>query len=229
MAIISVLLILSIYGNFASAQASQSNYYVTVKPSTADSAMYTAVGRNWTFSFKASWTYGANTGQAIQNATTSIQVKNRANQILDTLSLNTTTGAFNFNYSSSNADILTFTPTELATSDGKVWKAGDVDSTNNVSQFNGESAVVWWDIFRLSLVSSDTGSLGKVGIQVNVTYLLLPEEGLTLPASSTYNNATYLPKAAQGLNVIVNGVKAQESQNPAYMPPTVPPSCPRPT
>jgi hypothetical protein len=213
-ALISVLLILPIYANFASAQASPSNYYVTVKPTTADSPMYTAVGRNWTLSFQATWTYGANEGQAIQNATAAIQVKNKANQILETLSFNTTTGAFTFNYASSTADVLTFTPTKLTTSDGKDWKTGRVDSTNNVYGFNGESAVVWYDTFHVSLVSSDTGSLGKVGVTVNVTYLLLPEEGLTLPAGASYNGATFLPKIAQGLNVTINGVKAQESQTP---------------
>jgi hypothetical protein len=178
--------------------------------------MYTAVGRNWTLSFQATWSYGANTGQAIQNATAAIQVKNQANAVLETLSLNTTTGTFTVNYDSSTADILTFTPTKLTTSDGKDWKVGLVDSANNVYGFTGESAVVWYDTFHVSLVSSDTGSLGKVGVAVNVTYLLLPEDGLSLPAGASYGNATFLPKIAQGVNVTINGVKAQESQPGIY-------------
>jgi hypothetical protein len=215
-AVISVLLILPIYVNFVSAQASEPNYYVTVKPTTVDSSMYTAVERNWTLSFVATWTYGANTGQPIQNAAAAIQVSNRANQILETLSLNTTTGTFSFNYSSSTVDILTFTPTKLTTSDGKDWKTSLVDSANNVYGLKAELAVVWWDTFHVSLVSSDTGSLGKVGVTVNVTYLLLPEDGLTLPAWATYNNATFLPKIVQGVNITINGVKAQETQPGIY-------------
>ena len=215
-ALISVLLILPIYANFASSQATQTSYYVTVKPTTADSPMYTAVGRNWTLSFQATWTYGANTGQAIQNATAAIQVKNQANAILETLSINTTTGNFTFNYASSTADILTFTPTKLTTSDGKDWKPAVVDSANNVYGFRGESAVVWYDTFHVSLVTSDTGNLGKVGVEVNVTYMLLSEEGLALPAGASYNNATFLPKIAQGIDVTINGVKAQEIQPGIY-------------
>lgn len=216
MVIIGFLLILPIYVNFASAQTSQPNYYITVKPTTSAPSMYTAVGRNWTLSFQAEWTYGSNTGQAVQNGVVVIQVSNKANEILETLSVNTTTGTFSFNYSSSSADILTFTPTKLTTSDAKDWKAQLVDSADNVYGLKAESAVVWWDTFHVSLVSSDTGSLGKLGVKVNVTYLLLPEDGLTLPAWATYNNAAFLPKIAQGLNVSINGVKAQETQPGIY-------------
>jgi hypothetical protein len=42
-----------------------SNYFVTVNPTTADSQMYTTVGRNWTVSFEALWNYGDDSGNLI--------------------------------------------------------------------------------------------------------------------------------------------------------------------
>ena len=56
--------------------------------------MYTAVGRNLTVTFQAIWTYGSNEGQAIQNANVAINVTNRANQQIETLSVNSTIGNF---------------------------------------------------------------------------------------------------------------------------------------
>jgi hypothetical protein len=211
--LISILMILPVFVSGVSAQA-QSNYYVTVKPTTANSPMYTTVGQNWTVSFEAVWSYGSDSGKSIQNATAAIQVSNREKQIIDNLSLNTTTGIFYFNYSSPTADILTFTPTKLTTQDGKTWKTSIVDSANNVYGLQSQSAVIWWDTFHMSQVSSNTNSLGKVAISVNVTYLLLPEEGLTLPAWATYSNQTFLPKIAQNATVTINDVKAEESQVP---------------
>jgi hypothetical protein len=209
--LIGIFLVLPLFIGNVSAQT-QSNHYVTVKPTTPDSLMYTAAGRNWTLSFESQWSFGADSGKDIPNATADIEVHNRANQLLETLSLNTTDGTFTFNYTSSTVDILTFTPTKLTTADGKDWKAGIVDSSANIYGLQSESAIVWYDTFHVSLVSSDTSSLGKVGSVVNVTYLLVPDEGLTLPVWSTYNNQTFLPKTVQSANVIINGVKAQESQ-----------------
>jgi hypothetical protein len=183
-----------------------------IKPISGDSVMYTAVGRNLTVTFQAIWTFGSDEGQAIQNAAVAIKVTNRAHQQIETLSVNSTTGTFSFNYSSPSADILTFTPTKLTTDDGKNWKTEFVDSASNVYGLKAESTVVWWDTFNVDLISSDTGSLGKVAVSINVTYLLLPEEGLTLPASSAYNNASFLPKIAQDVNVTINGIKAQSTQ-----------------
>ena len=204
-------MILPILVDNVSAEA-QANYYVTVKPTTPDSPMYTTVNRNWTLSFEALWSYNTDSGNAISNASTTIQVSNRANKIIDTLSLNTTKGIFTFNYTSATADILTFTPTKLTTQDGKDWTNSLVDSAKNVYGLQPQSAVVWWDTFHVSLLSSDTGNIGKIAISANVTYLLLPEEGLTLPEWATYKNQTFLPKTASGVNVTINGVKAQESQ-----------------
>jgi hypothetical protein len=213
-AIICTLLFLPVLTNVASAQSPDSSYYVTVKPALSDSNMYTAAGRNITITFQAIWTYGPNAEQPIQNATAEIKVTNRANENKETLAINTTTGTFSFNYFSALSDILTFTPTKLTTADGKDWKTGLVDLESNVYSLKAESAVVSWDSFHVSLLSFDTGRLAKVGVKVNVTYLLLPEEGLTLPAGASYNNASFLPKIAEGINVTINGVKAEETKTP---------------
>ena len=174
--------------------------------------MYTAVGRNLTLTFQAIWTYGSDEGQAIQNAAVAIKVSNRANQQIETLSVNSTTGTFSFNYSSSSADILTFTPVKLTTQDGKNWNTAVVDSTNNAYGLQAESAVAWWDTFQVSILNSDTDSIGKIGVSVNVSYLLIPEGGLTLHTGAASNNATFLSKIAQDVNVTINGINAKQTQ-----------------
>jgi hypothetical protein len=206
MILLSMLLVLPILVNNASAQT-QSNYYVTVKPVNNDALIYTSIGLNATLSFQASWSYGSDEGQNIQNATVSIQVSNSNNKVINNLSVNSTSGIFSFNYSSANPEILTFTPNDLTAQDGRGWNSSIVDSANSVSGFTSQSAQVWWDTFHVSLVNSDTNSLGKVGISVNVTYLLLPEEGLQV-------GSVHVSKTVQNANVTVNGVTAQESQTP---------------
>lgn len=204
---ICIFLVLPIFINNASAQA-QPNYYVTVKPVIIPDALtYTSVGRNVTLSFQALWSYGSNDGQNIQNATAIIQVSNPNDKVIDTLSVNTASGIFSFNYSSASADILAFTPTKLVTQDGQEWNSSIVDLANNVYGFTSHWAQVWWDTFHVSLVSRDTSSLGNVAISVNVTYLLLPEEGLQV-------GSVHVPKIVHGANVTINGVKAEESQTP---------------
>ena len=107
----------------------QNSFPVTVKPTSADSPFYTSVGNNWTLSFTAN-----SNGEAIQNATVKIDVKNSQNTVLETLKFNTTSGVFKFNYSSVEADILTFKPTSLTTMDGQEYTTDD-------SNFGVESAV----------------------------------------------------------------------------------------
>jgi hypothetical protein len=205
-ALIGVFLVLPLFINNASAQA-QSNYYVTVKPVITDALTYTSVGRNVTLSFQALWSYGSNGDQNIQNATAIIQVSNRNDKVLETLSVNTTSGIFSFNYSSASADILAFTPTKLVTQDGQEWNSSLVDLANNVYGFTYHWAQVWWDTPHVSLVSRDTSSLGNVAISVNITYLLLPEEGLQI-------GLVHVPKIVHDANVTINGVKAEETQTP---------------
>jgi hypothetical protein len=117
LALIGVFLSLPLFMNNVSAQT-QSNYYVTIKPSTlSDALIYTSVGRNATLSFVALWTYGSNEGQNIQNATATIQVNDSKDKVIDTLAVNTTSGAFAFNYTPASVDVLAFTPTKLVTQD----------------------------------------------------------------------------------------------------------------
>ena len=215
-ALIGVFLVLPLFINNVSAQT-EPNYFVTVKSTTPDSIMYTGVGRNWTFSFVALWSFGPDSGSTIQNATATIQVTNRENTILSEISVNTTTNVttdvFSFNYLSSTADILTFTPISLTTQDNVKWTNDTLaDPANNVYAFQSNPVVVWWDTFHVSLVSYDTNSLGNIATTVNVTYQLLPEKGLSLPAGATYTNQTFLPKIVHEANVTINGVKAQETQ-----------------
>ena len=108
---------------------------------------------------------------------------------------------------SASAQVLAFTPIKLVTQDGQEWNSSLVDSANNAYGFTANWAQVWWDTFHVSIVNSDTGSLGKVAVSVNVTYLLLPEEGLQV-------SVVHIPKVVHGANVTINGVTAQETQTP---------------
>ena len=187
------------------------NYYVTVNPITQDSLIYTTVGRNWTLSFEAFWSYGAESGKPIENAMVTIQVNNSRNEVIDTILINTTGGLFSFNYSSSTTDVFTFTPVKLIATDGSEWNSDLLDRENGIYGLQSKSVVIWWDSFHVSLVSYDTDTFGATTVFVNVTYLLIPEEGLTLPASATYSHQTFLPKIAHNANVTINGIKSEET------------------
>ncbi|MCW4006063.1 MAG: hypothetical protein NWF04_05655 [Candidatus Bathyarchaeota archaeon] len=178
-----------------------------------DSPIYLPAGKNNTFSFEALWSYGANAGQAIENASLSIQVTNSQDTVVNTLSLNVSRGLCFFNYSCLDAQVLTFTPTKLVTSDGAEWTGELLDAGENLFGLQAQPMVVWWDTFEVSLVDCSTAALGETEVYVNVTHMLLPPEGLTLPAWATYNNQTFLPKAAQNATVTINGVKAQTTSN----------------
>ena len=86
MGIICILLVTSFFNVFLPAQA-QSNYYVTVKPTTSHSPMYTMVGFNWTVSFEALWSFGVNSGKPLQNATTIIEITDNESKRIDDLSV----------------------------------------------------------------------------------------------------------------------------------------------
>jgi len=204
------ILVLPITNKVVNAQTTP-NYFVTVNPTTPDSQIYTTVGSNWTVSFEAIWSYGDDSGTTINNAIVTMQVNDSKNEVINTLLLNTTTGLFSFNYSSSTADVLTFTPIKLVTSNGTEWKPDLLDKDNSIYGFQSKSVVIWWDTFHTSLVSYDTETFGTALVSVNVTYLLLPEEGLTLPEWATYSHQTFLPKIAHNASVTINGVKAEET------------------
>jgi hypothetical protein len=173
--------------------------------------MYTTIGRNWTISFQALWTFDNETGQVIDNATVRINVTSlNKGEVTDILQENTTTGIFSFNYSSSTADILTFNATKLVTQDGTEWNTTLLDHKSELYGLQLKTVTVWSDTFRVILVSYDTDTLGTTTVSVNVTYLLFPEASLTLPGG-TYSNQTLLPKIADGVNLTINGIKTQEN------------------
>ena len=195
------------------AETAITNYWVTVNPTNISSSMYTPVGTNWTVSFQTLWSYGDNSGQTIRNATVTIQVtKTSTDKVVNAFDVNTTTGQFSFNYSSASADILKFNATKLVTQDGTTYTPVLLIWANGFYGLQSEAVTVWWDTFHVSLVNYNTNTLGITTASVNVTYLLLPEEGLTLPEEATYSHQTFFPKVVHGANVTINGVKAEESE-----------------
>ncbi|MCL1977980.1 MAG: hypothetical protein FWG55_07780 [Candidatus Bathyarchaeota archaeon] len=214
LALLAMLLVLSILIGTTNVHA-QNNYYVTIKP-TASSPSYTSVGNNWTLSFSANWTFGNQNGQPVQNATVVIEVRSSEDIVLEILEFDTDSmGIFAFNYSSTNADILSFIPISLTTLDEQEYTTETIDGVFGIK---AESAIVWYDIFHVELVSYDVNHLGKTVAMVNVTYRLLPEEGLTLP------DQTFLPKIVHDATVTINGVVATEfsqgiftAESSAYM------------
>ena len=74
---------------------------------------------------------------------------------------------------------------------------------------------------KLAQLANTPQRANSVSVTVNVTYLLLPEAGLTLSAQDTYSNQTFLPKIASQANVTINGVTAQETSVPGEYSATV--------
>ncbi|MGA2386724.1 MAG: hypothetical protein ABSG33_09340 [Candidatus Bathyarchaeia archaeon] len=222
-----VLLTLMLLATFAPFLANKAyaqtsgNYWITVKP-TGDSQFYTTIGRNWTLSFEAVWSYGSSSGQLVSNAMVAMQVSGEKEGALGSLDLNSTSGEFSFNYSSTTADIITFTPSKVVTQDGTQYSSALMKNSGNQTYgLLAKSVTVWWDTFQVSLVNYNTDAAGTVSVTVNVTYLLLPEAGLTLPAQDTYSNQTFLPKIASQANVAINGITAQETSVPGEYSATV--------
>jgi hypothetical protein len=186
-------------------------YWVSVTSADAEVPRYTATGQNWTLTFAATWSYGPNAGQPIQNANATIQVTAPNSAAIEELTQNTTTGMFSFNYSATHAGIFKFNVTKLVTVDGTEWNTTLYDATTTLFGLHSETLTVWYDTFHAKLVEYNTNTLGITQVSVNVTYLLLPEDGLTLPSWATYSNQTFLPKTVHDAEVTVNGVAAQET------------------
>jgi hypothetical protein len=222
-AIVSLLIVIVIAvplagANFASAATNvPANYWITIKPATSDSIMYTVMGINWTISFNASWSYGQNLGQPVKNASATVELTGVNGEKYDTLTENTTSGLFNFNYSSSTARIINFNVTKIVTEDKKEWNTTTVlDPQNNLLGLQFGLVTVWYDTFNVTITNSDTQTFGKTHVAVNITYQLLPEAGLQLPGSATYSHQTFLPKIASGVTVTINSVTAQETADGIY-------------
>ena len=180
-------------------------YWVTVNPTVPVSVIHLPIGQNFCISFRAVWTYGDNSGNAIENATVPVEVKTADDILVQNLVLKTNaTGFISFNYSSQKPMILTFTPTKLITEDGVEWNQSLIKGAYG---FHSESLTIYWDSFDISLMSVETNSLGTIRVVVRITYFLIPEEGLTIQNNS---QRKYIPKQVHGVDVKINGIKAEE-------------------
>jgi hypothetical protein len=190
-----------------SAQTTQS--WVTVSPVTSSSIVYGNVEQNWTIPFQALWSYGENSGQVLENATVTIEVKTMDNESIANITETTnSTGFATLYYISSNPTVLTFTPTSLVTQDETEYTSSLFEDSQSVYGLQPNSVTVYWDTLNAALVSTNTDTQGVTAVSVNVTYLMVPEEGLTIPNSSPEQ---VYPKIAHGVNVTINGVKAEET------------------
>jgi len=217
------LLLVSVFPVFfetARAQTGLSYYWVTVNPIAPGFVVHSPADWNWTISFQATWTYGNNSGQVIENATVSIEVRKTDNTVIQTLLPKTNvTGFISFYYSSITPNVLTFAPTKLVTEDGVEYNSSLLeDGENYLYGFQSKPITIYWDTFNTSLISTDTNSLGVITVSVNITYLMIPQEGLTVPLLSNQSDYDHIPKYVHGANVTINGVKAEESSVPgAYI------------
>lgn len=194
------------------ATAQSASYLASVKPT--EPTVYLNVGQFWNMSFEAVWAYGDNTGEAIKYANVVVEVKTADGADTGMFLANTTTTGFaDFNYSSSTPQILTFTPTKLITADGIELNASLLQNgETSLYGLQSEPVTVYWDTFDVELVSTSTITLKTVQVSVNVTYLLVPEEGLTI--SHNDSQQAFFPKIAHGVNVTVNGATAEETAVP---------------
>jgi len=208
---VSVLLISLVFPLVAVGAQVESHYSVSVSSKMPDSVLYTTVGKNWTFCYEAQHSYGEDAGAVIDNATVTFQVNNTLSEVVDTVLVNITSGSLSFNYSSSTAQVLTFTPVKLVTGQGTEYNTSLVDASNSLYGLGSSSVEVWWDTFHVDLVNSNTETMGETLVFVNVTYLLVPEQGLTLPDGASYSGQTVLPKTVDDATVTVNGVDAQKT------------------
>ena len=142
---------------------------------------------------------------AVENANVTVDVITGHGDVMDNLVPTTnTTGYATFNYSCPVPVILTFMPVHAVTQDGAEWNV----SLSNFQYING---TVYVDTFDAELVRVNTETLGHTDVAVNVTYLLVPEEGLELRQIYNLHNIEVVSKIIHGANVTINGVKAEET------------------
>lgn len=203
----------SILVETASAQAELGHYWVTVNPTVPGLIVHSTLGLNWTISFQATWTYGSNSGKTVENATVHIEVRAADGTIMDTLLPATNaTGQVSLSYSSSTPSVLTFVPTKLVTEDGVEWNSSVVEGAYGARV---EAVVtIYWDSFDALLISADTHALEAAKVSVNITYLMVPQEGLTALQPPDYSQNDYVPKYVHGAHVKIDGVEAEETSVP---------------
>jgi len=190
--------------------SAQTTYLADVNP--IETTIYSNVGQVLDISFQAVWAYGDNVGQAIEYANVTVEVKTANGAVTDMVLANTTaTGFVYFNYSSSTPQILTFTPVKLVTPDGTELNSSLLENGETALYgLQSEQVTVYWDTFDMALTSTSTETLEAIQLSVNVTYLLVPEEGLTIQSPDS-SQQDFFPKIAHGVNVTINGVQAEET------------------
>jgi hypothetical protein len=193
--------------------SAQTTYLADVNP--IETTIYSNVGQVLDISFQAVWAYGDNVGQAIEYANVTVEVKNADGAVTDMVLANTTaTGFVYFNYSSSTPQILTFTPVKLVTPDGTELNSSLLENGETALYgLQSEQVTVYWDTFDAALTSTSTETLEAIQLSVNITYLLVPEEGLTIQSPDS-SQQDFFPKIAHGVNVTINGVQAEETAVP---------------
>jgi len=212
MSILLLLLVLSASAETVSAQTTTSQYWVSANPATSSSIIYGTVGKNWSLPFQAVWNYGGSSGKVVENANVTVEVKTNDGVAIENISqITNATGFATFYYFSSTLTVLIFTPITLVTQDKMEYNASLFENgQSTLYGLQSKSVTVYWDTFDVSLVRTDTNSQGVTKVSVNVTYLLVPAEGLTLSNSSSSEQDVF-PKIAHGVNVTINGVKAEET------------------
>lgn len=103
---------------------------------------------------------------------------------------------------------MTFEPTELVAEDGVEWNSSLVDDAYG---FQSEPLTIYYDSFAASLISADTSALWVAKVTVNVTYLLIPQGGLTALQLPNYSQYDFVPKYVHGADVKIDGVKAEKT------------------
>ncbi len=208
---LACLLLAGLIAPFAVETSAQTTpYLVSVNPT--EPTIYSNVGQIVEVSFQAVWAYGDNAGQAIEYANVSIEVEAAVDVVTDMVLTNTTaTGYVYFNYSSATPQILTFIPVELITADGTELNSSLLQNGEaSLHGLHSEPVTVYWDTFDMELISTSTKTLESFQVSVNVTYLFVPEKGLTI----THNDSQqeFFPKIAHGVSVTINGVQAEETE-----------------
>jgi hypothetical protein len=200
---VCIILALSLFTSNVSAQE-QPNYYLTVTPVLGDTPQYMGIGQSTLIPFEVQWTYGPDKGKFIENATVTLEVADSEGKLVTTIDVNSTTGVFYLNYTQKNPNVLVFNSSKLLTQEGLEYSPDLFDSSTNVYGLASGQVRVYWDTFHVSIVNYRTGNLENIDATVNVTRLLLPEEGLT------QSENFHVSKIVRGANVTINGVLAQE-------------------
>lgn len=229
---IFTLMILSDITNPVAARSVFHYYWVTVttkSPQVTGNIGHSTVGWEWNFTYEALWDWGERKGEIIPNATIPIEVYDVANEsnpvLVDNFTLITDNmGQVSFVYSSPVPRVLRFKPTKLITQDGVEYNSSLYETTYepystasyyNLYGFTSSETTIYWDDFDISIASVDVNQLGTSKVTVNLTYQIIPPEGIWVGMWDP-ENTNYIPKYVSNANVTVNGIKASETSPGLY-------------